>query len=259
MLTPKQARFVDEYLKDVNASQAAIRAGYSAKTANQQGPRLLENPEIQAAIDAAKLARADRTQVDADFVLARLVEEANADIKDVFGPKGDLLPVDQWPEIFRTGLVQSVDSESIKLDGVEIGKVRKIRFKDRTRILELIGKHIRVNAFQEQVHHTGLDTLGDRLERAKKRMESERRVIDMTPAAKAIAAPVEQPPQFLIAAAPFEQTPAAAKKPTAPPAQIATPPNPDWQYQPILPAKQAFADTDYEASEDGFFAAYRND
>lgn len=210
-MTPKQQRFIYEYLLDLSATQAAIRAGYSKRTAGIQGAQLLAKPEIAAAIEAAKLARSDRTQLDSDFVLARLVEEANADIKDVFGPNGDLLPVDQWPEIFRTGLVQSVDSETIKLDGVEVGKVRKIRFKDRTRILELIGKHVRVNAFQERVNVTGLENLGDRLARAKARrlaLEAEeakaRTIIDRTPPAKAIAAPAETPAQALPVKAPSE-------------------------------------------------------
>lgn len=68
-LTAKQQRFVLEFLSDLNATQAAIRAGYSSRTANEQGPRLLAHPEIKAAIDAAKLKRSERTEIDADRVL----------------------------------------------------------------------------------------------------------------------------------------------------------------------------------------------
>lgn len=77
-LTPKQERFVEEYLKDLNATQAAIRAGYSAHTAEQQGPRLLGNVGIQEAIRVGQEARSKRTKIDADWVLRRLKEEADA-------------------------------------------------------------------------------------------------------------------------------------------------------------------------------------
>jgi phage terminase small subunit len=68
-LTPKQARFVDEYLIDLNATQAAIRAGYSEKTAYRTGADNLKKPQIQAALQARMDDRAQRTKIDADFVL----------------------------------------------------------------------------------------------------------------------------------------------------------------------------------------------
>ena len=75
-MTPRQQRFVDEYLVDLNATQAAIRAGYSARTAEQQGPRLLGNVEIAAAVQAAQQARSDRMQITQDDVLRGLRREA---------------------------------------------------------------------------------------------------------------------------------------------------------------------------------------
>ena len=72
MLTPKQQRFVDEYLIDCNATQAAIRAGYSPDTAKQQGTENLAKPAIVAAIAAAQAARKERTQVTADRVAKEL-------------------------------------------------------------------------------------------------------------------------------------------------------------------------------------------
>lgn len=82
-LTPRQARFVDEYLIDLNATQAAIRAGYSAKTALQQGPRLLGNVGVAEAIAAAQAKRAERTRVEADWVLRQWVEIASADPREL--------------------------------------------------------------------------------------------------------------------------------------------------------------------------------
>ena len=75
-LTPKQCRFVDEYLVDLNATQAAIRAGYSPRTANEQGPRLLVNVGIATAIQTAQEARSQRLQLTQDDVLRGLHREA---------------------------------------------------------------------------------------------------------------------------------------------------------------------------------------
>ena len=73
-LTEKQRRFVDEYLIDLNATQAAIRAGYSAKTANEQGARLLANVSIQQAISEKMAERSKRTGVNQDRVVQELAK-----------------------------------------------------------------------------------------------------------------------------------------------------------------------------------------
>jgi hypothetical protein len=75
-LTPRQSRFVDEYLVDLNATQAAIRAGYSARTANEQGPRLLVNVRIATAIQIAQEVRSQRVLITQDDVLRGLHREA---------------------------------------------------------------------------------------------------------------------------------------------------------------------------------------
>ena len=75
-MTPKQEAFVREYLIDLNATQAAIRAGYSAKTAKQQGQRLLTNVDIQNAVSVAQGKRAERTGITADYVLQGIQEIA---------------------------------------------------------------------------------------------------------------------------------------------------------------------------------------
>lgn len=75
-LTPKQARFVAEYLVDLNATQAAIRAGYSEKTARQAGSENLSKPDIQEAIEEAQQARSKRTGIDQDEVVRGLKKEA---------------------------------------------------------------------------------------------------------------------------------------------------------------------------------------
>jgi phage terminase small subunit len=73
-LTPKQRRFVQEYLVDLCATQAAIRAGYSAKTATELGYQLLQHPSVQTEIVAAQATRAERTKVDQDWVIEQLIK-----------------------------------------------------------------------------------------------------------------------------------------------------------------------------------------
>lgn len=73
-LNEKQLRFIDEYLVDLNATQAAIRAGYSAKTAKQQGSRLLTHDDVQAAVTERQQQRAERVQVSQDYVLSSIME-----------------------------------------------------------------------------------------------------------------------------------------------------------------------------------------
>lgn len=170
-LTPKQRLFVAEYLKDLNATQAAIRAGYSAKTADTQGPRLLENVGVRAAIDIGMATREQEVQVDATYVLRRLHEMAEADINDIYDDNGDLLPVKDWPTVWRKGMITGVEVNALYegsgQDRIQIGHVKKVRHVDPLAILQTLGKHVRVNAFQEQIKVTGLDALADRMARVK--------------------------------------------------------------------------------------------
>ncbi|MBF5091295.1 terminase small subunit [Novosphingobium sp. NBM11] len=148
-LTPKQQRFIEEYLIDLNATQAAIRAGYSAKTAKQQGGRLLTNVDVSSALVAAKTARSERTRVDADWVLQRLELEAEADLADLYDEHGGLKPVHQWPLIWRKGLVAGIDVEEIKIEGIVVGSIRKVKLSERIKRIDLIGRHVSVGAFKD--------------------------------------------------------------------------------------------------------------
>lgn len=155
-LTPKQQRFVDEYLKDLNATRAAVRAGYSARTADRIAHETLRRPAVAKAVERAKAERAERVRVDADWVLRRLVAQADADMADLYDEAGNLRHPKEWPEVWRTGLVAGVESFMVPKGQDGEGKpiyaeVRKVRLADRTRIVEMIGKHVAVGAFREQV------------------------------------------------------------------------------------------------------------
>lgn len=89
-LTPKQERFVEEYLIDLNATQAAIRAGYSKKTAGQIGDENLKKPQIKKAIEEAKEKRSERTEITQDRVLQELARIAFFDIRRLYNADGSL-------------------------------------------------------------------------------------------------------------------------------------------------------------------------
>ncbi len=156
-VTPKQRRFVEEYLIDLNATAAAKRAGYSEKTARQTGQENLSKPVIAEAIAEAQADRSERTQIDADWVLERLAEEVTADLKDLYADDGTLKPIDQWPLIWRQGLVAGLDVDELLADGARLGQVTKVKLSDRLKRIELIGKHIGVKAFTERKELTGKD------------------------------------------------------------------------------------------------------
>lgn len=155
-MNDKQRRFAQEYLIDLNATQAAIRAGYSAKTASSQGERLLRNVEVQRAVAEAKAARSEKTGIDAAWVLKRLADESFADLADLYDELGRVKPVKDWPLVWRQGLVAGVEVETI---GEGAGMVTKIKISDRIKRVELIGKHVDVQAFKEKIEHSGAMTV----------------------------------------------------------------------------------------------------
>lgn len=157
-LTAKQQAFVIEYLVDLNATQAAIRAKYSKRGAKDQAWQLMQRPEINAAIKAAMESRNKRTQVDADYVLQRLVEIDQLDVLDILRDDMSFKPLSEWPKAWRQYLVGFDIAEMFEGSGDErsmVGLMKKIKWPDKVKNLELLGKHVNVNAFRDQVAHSG--------------------------------------------------------------------------------------------------------
>lgn len=150
-LTPKQQRFVEEYLIDLNATQAAIRAGYSPRTANEQGAQNLAKLSVAEAIAEAQAEREERTKIDADYVLKRLVEIDQMDVLDIMDDDGNVKPIKDWPKIWRQYIS---NIETISLED-EAGWLKKIKWPDKVKNLELLGKHVSVGAFKDKVEHSG--------------------------------------------------------------------------------------------------------
>lgn len=135
-LTAKQKKFVEEYLIDLNATQAAIRAGYSPDTAKDIGCENLAKPNIRNEIDKAMAARSRRTGISQDRVIRELARIAFVNASDVINAKDATLK----PNVSEddTAAIQSVKVKTFGEDGVE----REIKMADKIKALELLGKHL---------------------------------------------------------------------------------------------------------------------
>ncbi|HDX8835610.1 TPA: terminase small subunit [Klebsiella oxytoca] len=149
-LTDKQEMFCREYLIDLNATQAAIRAGYSAKTANRTASENMSKPDIQSRITELKAKRNEDVSINAEYVLKRLVEIDQMDVLDILNSTGELKPVAEWPKVWRTTL-SGLEVMEMASEGNAAALLKKIKWPDKVKNLELLGKHISVQAFKEQV------------------------------------------------------------------------------------------------------------
>lgn len=175
-LTAKQQRFIVEYLIDLNAAQAAIRAGYAVKGAKDQAYQLMQRPEVVAAIKSAMEARNQRTQVDADYVLNRLTEIDQMDLLDILDDDMSIKPLSKWPKVWRQSLSGFDIAEMFEGVGKErdlVGLMKKIKWPDKVKNLELLGKHVNVNAFREQVAVDVTLSLSQRMAKARERTRSD--------------------------------------------------------------------------------------
>lgn len=145
-LTDKQQMFVKEYLIDLNATQAAIRAGYSEETAKQIGSENLSKLDIQKAIQVAQQERNKELSVDANYVLSRLIEIDKMDIADILDEDGNVKAVSEWSAAWRKS-ISGVDIQQIQSSDDVVSFVKKLKFPDKLKNLELLGKHVGVKAF----------------------------------------------------------------------------------------------------------------
>lgn len=156
-LTAKQQTFVNEYIVDLNATQAAIRAGYSEETASSIGSENLGKPEISDAIQVALDLRADRTRITADRVLVEVAKLGFANIKDIFTSGGQLKNLSALPDEVAAA-IQSVEVVTRRVAGGEdneVEYVHKIKMADKKASLELLGKHLKL--FADRTEVTGAD------------------------------------------------------------------------------------------------------
>lgn len=147
ILTNKQSMFVKEYLIDLNATQAAIRAGYSAKTAGWIGPQLLGKTHIAAAIQSQMDKRAAKIEITAERVLQEIAKMAFANMQDLYDEHGILKPISELPREVAAAV------QSVKVNLTEACAVQEVKLWDKKGSLELLGKHLVL--FTDKVQHSG--------------------------------------------------------------------------------------------------------
>lgn len=138
-LTPKQARFCEEYLVDLNATQAAIRAGYSVESAGSIGSENLTKPEIRARIETAMAERSKRTGINADRVLLELGKVAFVNPTDLIDPENGSVKDTASPE--DRAAIAAIRVKQIPTE-CGMGVEREIRMADKLKALELCGRHL---------------------------------------------------------------------------------------------------------------------
>lgn len=162
--------FALEWLKDLSVTRAGRRVGYAESTLNSQGRNLLNHPVVQATITRELADRKKRLSIEADFVLRELLAVASADIAEAFDDKGNLKPLHEIPLEVRKAIAGVETFEEYAGKGEQrqaVGQTRKLKWWDRLKALELLGKYHQLFTDKLEVNLTG--DLGDRILKARGR------------------------------------------------------------------------------------------
>ena len=185
-LTAMQEAYCQSYIKTPeNQTQAAINAGFSPNTAAVKASVMMRDERIQKRIAELMEERNKRMRVSADYVLMRLVESDQMDVLDILNDDGGMKPIAEWPKVWRTSL-SAMDIATIKTTQASLQKengeadlsvedvehiLKKVKWPDKVKNLELIGKHVDVNAFKERLDVNVNVTIADRIAAARKRLK----------------------------------------------------------------------------------------
>ncbi|HEC2559656.1 TPA: terminase small subunit [Raoultella ornithinolytica] len=174
-LTAQQEAYCQEYVKcPENQTQAAINAGYSPNTAGKFASQNMRDERIQKRIAELMEERNKRLRVSADYVLLRLVEIDQMDVIDILNDDMSIKPVSEWPKVWRQYLTGFELADMFEGRGDEkelVGILKKIKWPDKVKNLELIGKHVDVMAFKERMEVNVNVTIADRMAAARRRLK----------------------------------------------------------------------------------------
>jgi phage terminase small subunit len=161
-LTDKQAQFVREYLIDLNASQAAVRAGYKGDP-NTVGPRLLANVGIRSHVEAAMAKRGERTEVTADRVIREIARLAFFDPRKLLTSEGEPIPIQELDDD-TAAAIAGLETATERVRGEDGGSthIRKYKIADKNSALEKLAKHLGI---YELDNHQKTDALTEILKR----------------------------------------------------------------------------------------------
>lgn len=158
-LTDKQRRFVEEYLIDLNATQAAIRAGYSIKYADREGYKLVENSRVSKEISKAMAERSRRTGINQDRVIQELARIAFINANNVINPED--ASVRENANEDDLACIQSVKVKTSCTDKGDMTE-REVRLNDKIKALELLGRHL--GMWKDKVEVSGLEEQKNKLD-----------------------------------------------------------------------------------------------
>lgn len=185
-LTDQQELFCLEYLKDTNGKQAAIRAGYSDKSAEQQASRLLSNPKVSERVKQLLEERTRQVGVDVNEILSELKRLGYSDLRKLFDEDGAIRPVSEWPEELARAVSSIEVFEEFEFvhggfncpscDRVShkrlIGQTKKVKFWSKPHALEMLGRHKKL--FTDKFEFSASNGLADRLAEAIKKSEEDK-------------------------------------------------------------------------------------
>jgi len=162
VLEERQESFCRNYLIDFNATKAALAAGYAKRSAGQQACRLLKNDKIKARLAELIGERNERLQVNADWVLKMAVMHASFDLTDLIDEQGNVMPPSEWPP--GAGMViAGMDVNELVMEGAPPALIKKIKRTDPLKALEMVGRHVDIQAFKDKVEHEVTENAASRL------------------------------------------------------------------------------------------------
>lgn len=163
----KQQRFVDEFLIDMNGTQAAIRAGYSARSADVTASRLLANAKVQAYLSERRDDLQKTTQITQERVLLEFAKIAFFDPRKLFDRDGHLRPIHEL-DADTASVIAGLDVVSIGNDDTGEGQITKLKFNSRQAALDSIGRHL--GMFKDKIEINGEIDLGATILAARRRI-----------------------------------------------------------------------------------------
>lgn len=146
-LTHKQIKFANEYLIDYNATQAAIRAGYSKKTAYSIASENLRKPEVQIYLSSKKEKIAEKLEISQQRTMTEIGRIAYQDVRQFYDDEGNLIPIHELCDDAAAVLAgMDIDEIFEWEDGVKktVGVTKKIKRYDKTKALEMLAKHYKI-------------------------------------------------------------------------------------------------------------------
>lgn len=166
-------KFAKEYVRDLNATRAAKAAGYSQSTASAQGSRLLTNRKVQKLVDAETSKWASKCDISVEMVAEGLRKQGFYDARAFYREDGTLKSIPELDEETAFAL-SGFETEKLyqhysKGAAEEIGTVSKIKMADRTKALELLGRHLKM--FTDKVEHSGLESIAEAIAKGRKALE----------------------------------------------------------------------------------------